>query len=171
MQEKEIVSIYLWSNIWNFKPYSLFMRKLDSCWHELSKTKLELWRWIVSSRHTLMLAANSHPYSPISQQLAVLRSGKWGGWSGCSKKNMITQSYGSWCSALWLLVVCQQIQRQRRTKQQDWDLSLGICLISVLFCKIIFFGMAPKITSSCKQERWVSQHVPTTMYILRTWKC
>lgn len=34
----------------------------------LSKTKPALWRWIVSSRHTLMPAASSHPYSLISQQ-------------------------------------------------------------------------------------------------------
>lgn len=116
-----------------------------------------------------MPSANPHPRSLISQQLAVLRSGEWGGRSGCSEKNMITQSWGSWCSALWLLVACQEVQRQRRTKQQDWDLSLSTCFISV-FCKSIFFGMAPKITSPWKEEKWVSQHIPATVSILRTWK-
>lgn len=110
--------------------------------------------------------SNAHPYSLISQQLAVFRSGEWGGKSGHSKKNMITQT---WCSALWVLVACQKVQRQRRTKEQDWDLSLDISLTSV-FCKSIFFGTAPKITSPGKEEKWVSQHIPSTVSILRTRK-
>lgn len=144
------------------------MRKLYSCWYELSKTGLEFYRWRVSSRHRVMPTANPHPYSLIPQQFAVLRSGERGGQSGCSK-TMITQTWGSWCSALWLLVACQYVQRQRRTKQQDWYLSLDICLISV-FCKSIFFGTAPKITSPCKEEKWVSQQIPATVPILRTRK-
>lgn len=160
-----MIIINLWSNVQNFKPYSLFTRKLDFCWRELVQNLSQIGAGKVSSRHTLMPAANSHPNSLISQQLAVLRSDKCGGWSGCRKNN--AHSYGSWCSVLRLLVVCQQVQRQRRTRQKDWTLRLSICLISVLFWKIIFIVMSPKTTSPFKQESWVSQHVPKNCIYLK----
>lgn len=46
-----------------------------------------------------MLAANSHPYSLLSQQLAVLRSGKWGG-----VIRMQQEEYHY--PKLWILVFC-----------------------------------------------------------------
>lgn len=60
------------------KPYPFFMRKLDSCWHELSKTGLEFYRWRVSSRHRechLPIPTHVH-LSPSSLQFWSQASGE-----------------------------------------------------------------------------------------------
>lgn len=93
-------------------------------------------------------------------------------WVGMEIRMLLEHDYPNLSILVFCLVVlaaCQMVQRQRRTKQQDWDLSLVISLISV-FGKSIFFGTAPKITSPCKEEKWVSQHIPSTVSILRTRK-
>lgn len=154
-----------------FQTIFFLYEEADSCWHDLSKSKLELWRWIVSSRHALMPAAGSHQYSihlsPSSPLFWGQASGE-GDQGGRRTRLPRAMDFGVLPCCFWLFASRSKGKegQNNRTKISK----LGICLISGLVCKIILFGMAPKITSSCKQERWVLQPVTTTMYILRTWK-